>query len=32
VVISQDGLDTRKAETPLNGEYKSASLKARPLN
>ncbi len=31
-VIAQDGLDARMAETPLNEEYKTASLKARPLN
>jgi beta-barrel assembly-enhancing protease len=31
-VIAQDGLDARKAETPLNEEYKTASMKARPLN
>jgi predicted Zn-dependent protease len=31
-VIAQDGLDLRKAETPLGGEYKTAGMKARPLN
>jgi predicted Zn-dependent protease len=31
-VIAQDGLDTRKPETALDGEYKTASAKARQLN
>jgi len=31
-VIAQDGLDARRAETPLNAEYKTADANPRPLN